>query len=163
VAEGFLRLKPKGDFVQRVFAARQAVLTWMYREEITDKRVLPPVERALADRIALETWLCNRHVELVDVLEYVRTDYLSPDASFDRFVESITNLWDVLNRLEGGNVSGRINPFAKTARIIVNEPISVAPHWESYKANRRRAVHSLTGEIFESFRAVAENDNKPLS
>ena len=77
-------------------------------------------------------------------------------------MECITNLWDVVNRLEGGNVGGRINPFVKTARIIVNEPISVSSYWESYKENRRKAVHALTGEIFESFRVVAENDNQPL-
>jgi hypothetical protein len=162
VAERFLHVKPKGDFVQRVFAARQAVLSWMFREDIEDIEALPPVERALADRVALETWLCNRHVELVDVLEYLRTDYLAPDSGFDRFVESITNLWDVVNRLEGGNVGGRINPFMKTARIIINEPISVSSYWDAYKENRRKAVHALTAEIFESFRAVAENDNQPL-
>jgi hypothetical protein len=162
VAERFLRLTPKGDFVQRVFAARQGVLSWMYREDIPDLAGVPPVERALADRVAVETWMCNRHVELVDVLEYLRADYLGPDAGFDRFVETITNLWDVVNRLQGGNVGGRINPFPKTARIVVNEPISVSSYWESYKENRRKAVRALTGKIFESFRAVTENDNQPV-
>ena len=162
VAERFLRLTPKGDFVQRVFAARQAVLMWMYREDIDDIEAIPPIERALADRLAVETWMCNRHVELVDVLEYLRADYLSPDSGLDRFVETITNLWDVVNRLQGGNVSGRINPFFKTARIVVGEPITVSRHWDLYKENRRRAVRTLTGEIFESLRAVAENDNQPV-
>ena len=163
VAEEFFHLAPKGDFVQRVFAARQAVLAAMFREDIEDVEALPAVERVLADRIAVEAWLRNRHVELVDVLEYLRTDYLEPDSGFDRFVESITNLWDVINRLEGGNVSGRINPFVKTARIVVNEPIPVSRYWEAYKENRRRAVSALTTEIFESFRKVAENDNRPVS
>ena len=163
VAEGFFHLVPKGDFVQRVFAARQAVLGAMFRQDIEDIEALPAVERALADRIAVEAWLSNRHVELVDVLEYLRTDYLEPGSGFDRFVESITNLWDVVNRLEGGNVSGRINPFMKTARIVVNEPIPVSRYWETYKENRRRAVSALTTEIFESFRKVAENDNRPVS
>jgi hypothetical protein len=99
----------------------------------------------------------------VDVREYLRTDYLEPDSGFDRFVETITNLWDVVNRLEGGNVSGRINPFVKTARIVVNEPIPVSRYWEAYTENRRRAVSALTTEIFESFRKVAENDNRPVS
>jgi hypothetical protein len=161
VAERYLRLTPKGDFVQRVFAARQAVLMWMHREDISDVASLPPIERALADRVAVETWMCNRHVELVDVLEYLRADYLTPDSGFDRFVETITNLWDVVNRLQGGNVGGRINPFFKTARIVVDEPISVSRYWDLYKENRRKAVRALTGEIFESLRAVAENDNQP--
>jgi hypothetical protein len=160
VAERFFRLQPKGDFVQRVLAARQAGLAWMFQKATEE---LPPVERAIADRIALESWLCNLHVNLVDVLEYIRADYLMPDSSFDRFVESITNLWDVVNRLKGGNISGRINPFAKIARIVINEPIPVSRYWDCYVKNRRTAVSALTGDIYESFRRVAENDNRPVS
>ena len=134
----------------------------MCREDISDPDVLPAVERALADRIALESWFSYRHMELVDVLEYLRVDYLRSDSDFDRFVEFITNLWDIVNRLKGGNISGRINPLRKTARIIVNEPIAVAPRWQSYKENRRRAVDALTHEVYESFRRVAEAGNRPV-
>ena len=163
VAERFFHLKAKGGLVQRVFAIRQAGLAWMFRDDLGDLETLPGVERAMADRMALETWLVMRHMELVDLLEYLRTDYLAPDSSFDRFVESITNLWDAVNRLEGGNISGRVNPFYKTARIVVNEPIAVSPRWSAYRENRRRAVSVLTAEIFESFRAVVENDNRPVA
>jgi len=161
VAEGFFHLKPRGDFVHRVFAARQAGLLWMFREDVPDLDELSPAERALADRVAMETWLANRHVELVDLLEYLRADYLQPDSGFDRFVEAVTNLWDLVNRLEGGNISGRVNPFRKTARIVVNEPIRVSPRWEAYRANRREAVRGLTAEILASFRSVAEKGNVP--
>ncbi len=105
--------------------------------------------------------MANRHVELVDLLEYLRVDYLSEDSDFDRYVETVANLGDLANRLEGGNISGRANPLRKTARIVVNEPIRVSPRWESYKANRRQAVSDLTSEILASFRSVAENGNHP--
>jgi hypothetical protein len=163
VAEGFFHVKPKGDFVQRVFAVRQAGLQWMFREDIADPRTISPVDRALADRIAVESWMCNRHVELVDLLEYLRTDYLRPDSSFDRFVESVTSLWDLANRLSGGNISGRVNPFPRTARIIVNEPIRVGGRWPQYRTNRRQAVAALTADILASFRSVAENGNRPVT
>jgi hypothetical protein len=163
VPEKYFCLKPKGDFVQRVFACRQAGLALMFREDIDDVDAIPALDRALADRIALETWLHTRHVELVDLLEYLRTDYLNPDSGFDRFVESVTNLGDAVNRLEGGDISDRINPFWKTARIVVNEPIPASPHWGAYRENRHRAVRALTAEIHESFRMVAENDNRPAS
>jgi hypothetical protein len=155
-AEKLFNLNGKGDFPQRVFASRQTALGRMFREDIEALDELPALDRALADRVALETWLANRHVEMADILEYLRADYLKPDSHFDRFVESITNLWDLVNRLEGGNVSGRINPFHKTARFVVNEPIAVSRYWHSYGENRRRAVASLTAEIYESFRSVAE-------
>jgi hypothetical protein len=161
VAESFFHVSPRGDFVQRVFATRQAGLAWMFREDVPDLDALSPVERALADRVALETWMANRHVELVDLLEYLRTDYLRPDSPFDRFVEYVTNLWDLANRLEGGNVSGRVNPLRKTARIIVREPLQVSSRWASYKSNRRQAVQELTADILASFSSVAGNGNLP--
>ena len=160
-AESFFGLAPKGDLVSRVFAVRYAGLAWIFREDIEDLSRLPPLERVLADRIAAESWLRLRHMELVDVLEYIRADYLRPDSGIDRFVESVLNLRDVVNRLEGGNISGHKNPFKKTARIIVNEPIAVSPHWDAYRANRKRGVGEVTDEIFRSFRAVAERGNVP--
>jgi hypothetical protein len=163
VGERYFHLKPKGDFVHRVMALRMTGISWMCREDIPDPGVLPAVERALADRIALESWFSYRHMELVDVLEYLRIDYLRPDSDFDRFVEFVTNLWDVVNRLKGGNIGGRINPLRKTARIIVNEPIPVSPRWHQYKENRRRAVDALTHDVYESFRRVAEAGNRPVA
>ena len=160
-AESFFGLSPKGDFVQRVFSVRYAGLSRIYREDIPDLRDLSPLEKVLADRIAAESWLRLRHMELVDVLEYLRADYLQPDSGIDRFVETVLNLWDVANRLEGGNISGHINPFSKTARIVVNEPIQVSEYLDSYKENRRRAVGDVTNRIFESFRSVAETGNQP--
>jgi hypothetical protein len=160
-AESFFGLAPKGDLVSRVFAVRYSGLAWMFREDIEELSRVPPLERALADRIAAESWLRLRHMELVDVLEYIRADYLRPDSGIDRFVESVLNIRDVINRLEGGNISGHKNPFKKTARIIVNEPIAVSPHWGAYKANRRKGVGEVTDEVFRSFCAVAERGNTP--
>jgi hypothetical protein len=160
-AESYFGVAPKGDLVTRVFAVRYAGLSWIFREDIEDLARIPPLERVLADRIAAEAWLRLRHMELVDVLEYIRADYLRPDSGIDRFVESVLNIRDVLNRLEGGNISGHVNPFAKTARIIVNEPITVSPQWELYKANRRRAVAEVTHALSQSFREVAERGNTP--
>lgn len=154
-AERFFGVTPRGDWVQRVLAVRHAGLTWIHREDLGPAGTLPPLERALAERVAAEAWLRLRHLELADVLEYVRLDYLSPDSGIDRYVESVTTLWDVVNRLEGGNISGRGTPFPRVARIEIAEPIPAARHQESYRANRRRGVADLTDEILRSFRAMA--------
>jgi hypothetical protein len=155
-AERFFRVPPRGDWVQRVLAVRHAGLTWIHREDIASVDALPPLERALAGRVAAEAWLRLRHMELADVLEYVRLEYLSPDSGIDRYVESVTTLWDVVNRLEGGNISGRGTPFPRDARIEIAEPIPVSRFQESYKANRRRGVAKLTEEILRVFRRMAE-------
>jgi len=155
-AERFFHVQPRGDWVQRVLAVRHAGLTWIHREDIASIDALPPLERALAGRVAAEAWLRLRHMELADVLEYVRLEYLAPDSGIDRYVESVATLWDVVNRLEGGNISGRGTPFPRDARIEIAEPIPVARFEESYKANRRRGVAALTEEILCVFRRMAE-------
>jgi len=90
------------------------------------------------------------------VLEYVRLDYLTPQSGIDRYVESVTTLWDVVNRLEGGNISGRVNPFRRAARVQIAEPIPVSRFEPVYRANRRRGVAHLTDEILRTFRGIAE-------
>ena len=100
-------------------------------------------------------------MELADVLEYVRLDYLSPDSGIDRYVESVSNLWDVVNRLKGGNISGRGPSFPRSARIEIAEPIPVERFQESYRANRRRGVAELTEEILRVFRQTAERRGRP--
>jgi hypothetical protein len=156
-AERFFRVTPRGDWMQRVLAVRHAGLTWIHRGDLPPAGALPPLDRALAERVAAEAWLRLRHLELADVLEYVRLDYLSPDSGIDRYVESVTTLWDVVNRLEGGNISGRGTPFPRSARIEIGEPIPVARYDEAYRANRRRGVADLTEEILRVFRATAES------
>jgi 1-acyl-sn-glycerol-3-phosphate acyltransferase len=160
-AERFFRLAPRGDWVQRVLAIRHTGLTWIHREDIASVDALPPLDRMLAERVAAEAWLRLRHMELADVLEYVRLDYLSPDSGIDRYVESVSNLWDVVNRLKGGNISGRGTPFPRSARIEIGEPIPVARFQESYRANRRRGVAELTEEILRVFRQTAERRGGP--
>ena len=160
-AERFFRIAPRGDWVQRVLAVRHAGLTWIHREDIASVRDLPPLDRALAERVAAEAWLRLRHLELADVLEYVRIDYLSPDSSVDRYVESVTTLWDVVNRLEGGNISGRGTPFGRSARIDIAEPLPVARFLETYRGNRRRGVAEMTAEILGVFRRMAEHGTGP--
>ena len=160
-AESYFGVASRGDFVTRVFAVRYAGLSWIFREDIDDIGRLSALEKALADRVAAEAWLRLRHMELVDVLEYIRADYLKPDSDLDKFVESVLNVRDLINRLEGGNISGHLNPFRKTARIIVNEPIPVSPSWDAYKANRRKAVAEVTDSLYRSFREVAERGNTP--
>jgi len=155
-AERFFRIAARGDWLQRVLAVRHAGLTWIHREDIASVDALPPLERALAERVAAEAWLRLRHMELADVLEYVRLDYLSPHSGIDRYVESVTTLWDVVNRLEGGNISGRGSPFRRAARVQIAEPIPVSRFEQVYRANRRRGVAQLTSEILRVFRGMAE-------
>jgi hypothetical protein len=66
-----------------------------------------------------------------------------------------------VNRLKGGNISGRGTPFPRSARIEIAEPIPIARCQESYKANRRRGVTDLTEEILRVFRRTSEFGGGP--
>ncbi len=147
VVERAFAMRPRGDWVQRVQAARYVGLGRIHRDDIEDPARLAPLDRALADRAAAEAWLALRHMELVDLLEYVRMDYLSPGSGVDRYAEMVGNLWDMVNRLRGGNVGGRVGVGPRTARVSIAEPIPVSRFLEGYRRNRRAGIAALTDEL----------------
>ena len=61
--------------------------------------------------MAGEAWHAMRHMELVDLMGYHDVDYIqglsSPALSFDRIVETVVNLQDLVGRLMGGNIATR--------------------------------------------------------
>jgi hypothetical protein len=153
-AEGFFGLQGYGDFIQRVLTLRRAGLEWMYRDDIADISALSPLAKGLADRVAAESFLQLRHMELVDAIGYWRADYVSESSDFDRLCEYATNLYDYVARLKGGNISTRSNLFLKDVEATVGEPINVSRRWQEYQANRKRAVQDLTADISRAFEAL---------
>jgi hypothetical protein len=125
VPERFMRLQPEGDLLNRVFTVRQRGWDFLFRGDVPAAGQASPLDRLLADRLADEAYLQLRHNELVDVLEYVRPDYIGEEASLNRLVEYALNLADVENRLLGGDVSSRYSPRGKQVRIRVGEPLEV--------------------------------------
>ena len=125
VAERFMRLRPEGDLLGRLFTVRQRGWDFLFRGDVPPAGEASPLDRLLADRLADEAYLQLRHHELVDVLEYVRPDYIGPGASLNRLVEYALNLADVENRLLGGDVSSRYSPRGKQVRIRVGRPLEV--------------------------------------
>jgi len=125
VPEGFMGLEPGQDLLSRVFTVRQRGWDFLFRGDVPPRGRAAPLDRALADRLADEAYLRLRHNELVDVLEYVRPDYIGPGASLNRLCEYALNLADVLNRLEGGDISSRFSPPHKRVVLRIGEPIAV--------------------------------------
>jgi hypothetical protein len=166
VAEEQFGLSGSGEYVQRVFAAREAGLRKVFRIR-QDERVASPLERDLADRLAAEAYLGLRHMELVDVLEYVRPDYLSPDSPLDRFVEMAENLWDITSRLRGGNISGRLNAVPRRVDVRVGAPVDVGAYQGTNGGGRRAATAALTERLRQELAALAvwdeirEDDEQP--
>jgi hypothetical protein len=158
VAESQFDLPGSGGFVQRVFAAREAGLRRVFRLHRDEDGPVPPLERDLADRIAGEAYLGLRHMELVDVLEYVRPDYISPDSSLDRFVEMAENLWDITSRLRGGNISGRLNALPRRVEVRVGTVVDVEDYYANDGRGRRSATVALTECLEEQLARLAALD-----
>ena len=150
-AERYFGLDSRGETLQRVLSVRQKGLSHIFRADIPSIKALTRLERALADRIAAESLLMLQHMELADVLEYFRWDYLSPDSSWDRFVETALNLHDIASRLKGGTIADRAAVFHKRIEIRIGNPLSVVDYLSKYSANRRQAVSMMTSDLYDEF------------
>jgi hypothetical protein len=122
VGEKVHGLASDGSLLDRVFRLRDAGWRRMFRDDL---EALSPLERTLADAAAEEAKITTRHMELVDVLEYLDPAYISPDGPFERLVEYAVNLQDVVNRLLGGTIAGRMRIKGREAVVRAGKPVSV--------------------------------------
>jgi hypothetical protein len=111
-----------GSLLDRVFRLRDAGWRRMFRDDLPE---LSPLDRAVADAAAEQARLAARHMELVDVLEYVDPAYIGPESSIERFVEYALDLQDIVNRLLGGTIAGRMNVKGRRAIVTAGRPVSV--------------------------------------
>jgi hypothetical protein len=150
-----MRLRPEGDLLTRVFTVRQRGWDYLFRGDVPPEGRASPLDRLLADRLADEAYLQLRHNELVDVLEYVRPDYIGPGASLNRQVEYALNLADVENRLLGGDVSSRYSPPGKQVRIRIGEPLEARRLCEDAGPGPRARTAAVLEALRESLEELS--------
>lgn len=114
---------------------------------------------ALRHRDAGEGWYAMRHMELVDILEYLDAAYLDaegdPDGpSFDRLCETAINLQDLACRMAGGNITTRANPLRKSAVILAGNPINLTERLPAYQQNMKQAVREVTDTLREEYQQL---------
>ncbi len=181
-AERGLRLRPEGDEIHRVYRIRQACWDRIYRQDIPDRSALPPVEAALADRIAGEAWLASRHMEFVDLSYYLDLDRLGADTlsrrdassarterqesrahhhtpNLDALCETTQNLCDLASRLSGGNISHRPSIRGKKASIDVGEAIVLDPADAGMKTPRRAALDKIMADLATTYETSIHEHN----
>lgn len=159
VAEHMLGIDPHNeDTVQRMYRVRQEAWDRIYPETAVDG--LSPLEAALADRRTGEAWHAMRHMELVDLMGYHDPAYFSADVpgtrTFDRLVESVYTLDDLLSRLRGGNITNRQNTVRKDAVLVAGETMDLTENLPAYRENARQAVQTLTGALAKNFENCIE-------
>ncbi|MBE9181111.1 1-acyl-sn-glycerol-3-phosphate acyltransferase [Oculatella sp. LEGE 06141] len=147
VAEQYFNLPAKGTVTDRCRRLEQAGWDRIYREDLKQPETLSPVERGLADRIAEEANLRLWHMRLVETFVSVTGRYVLEKPTVDRFGETLLLLWDMETRLKGKFPFPRPKLGRLHACITVGDPISVSDRWETYQANRRQAVATLTHDL----------------
>ena len=153
-AEDALGLPHHGeDRIQRVYRIRQEGWDRIYPE--TSLEGLTPLETALAHRRTGEAWYAMRHMEFVDLTFYLDAAYLKgaegSAPSFDRIVETVVNLQDLIARLMGGNYSNRPNEIPKDATIIPGRPIDISARLADYQKDAKKASREATTELESRF------------
>ncbi len=158
VPESFMKIRPDRDFLSRVFTVRQRGWDYLFRSDFPEHGEIPPLDRVLADRVADEAYLHLRHNELVDLLEYIDPDYISPQASLNRLLEYALNLADVINRLMGGDISFRYSPMKKKTVIRIAEPLKVRELYPLVPGNTREKAEGIMKVITSRLENLAREE-----
>ena len=149
-AERILGLVPSSmEVIQRVYRIRHEGWDRIFPQQL-DKR-LSRLERTLVQRRAGEAWHAMRHMEFVDLMSYHQTGYLDgqPTAgcSYDRIVETVINMEDLVARLRGGNITNRPNVVRKKAVLMAAPCLDLADLLPEYQKNAKNTVRDAAEEL----------------
>ena len=159
VAERAFHITPDGDEIRRVYKIRQTGWDRIFRGDLGNKgdlAALPNLERSLADRVAGEAWYASRHMELVDLAYYLDFERLKKNDPLELYIETAQNYYDLISRLEGGNISNRINIKGKRATVIVGEPIPATDRLSTFGPNRKASIGSLNDDLKNAYARCIE-------
>ena len=145
VVESSFGLQAHGDLASRCRRLEQA--GWERIHPAGGNSGRSPLERGLADRLAEETERRLWHMRLVETFVAVSGTYVRERPSQERFADTLLLLWDTQCRLLGGSLGERPRLGPRQVWITIDSPIAVEERLEAYRAERRRAVAELTGEL----------------
>jgi hypothetical protein len=143
-----------GTKLRRLFATRYRSVDLLYREDV-DPRSLPPLSQAWADFRALDALAMDRHAQIVDVLMYIRPQYLAGTPGPHRRAEYALNLLDVTNRISGGNIDSRYSPKGKRGRLLVGSPIDAGAILRAPGGSPKGAMKTLNSHVQSALAALS--------
>jgi len=160
--EQSLAIEPHGDLASRCRRLEQAGWDRLHPSN-QGPQPQTPLERGLADRLAEETEQRMWHMRLVESFVAVSGSYVRQRPSQERFADTLLLLWDTHCRILGGNPGQRPQLGPRRVLISLGEPIEVRQRLATYRADRRRAVAELTGELQTSLEAMIVPSGMPGS
>jgi hypothetical protein len=150
VAETYFGIAPQGNVIERCRRLEEAGWHYIYREDVTDLKLLSPLRRGLGDWVAEEATLRMRHMRIVESFVAVTGNYVKQKPTIERFAEIALLMFDMLGRIQGQKLPHRPRLGWRQAFIKVSEPISVSDRWQTYQSSRhaaRAAVTQLTADL----------------
>ncbi len=157
VAEEYFHIHPQGNFIDRCRRLEQAGWDCIYREDIENLATLSPVDRGLANRLAEEASLRMWHMRLVESFVAVNGKYVKEKPTVERFADTTLLIWDMINKIKGGNALKRPRLGKQRVQMTVGQPISVSQRWEAYQNKRRTAISELTQDLQNSLEQMIES------
>ncbi len=150
ISEEYFGIAATGSLAERCRRLEEAGWTYIYRDDLSDRNTLSPLDRGLADWVAQEASLRMLHMRLVETFVAVTDTYLQEKPSFERCAEMTLLMFDMLARLRGDRHPRRPQLALRQATLIVGKPISVTERWPAYESSRkvaRQEVIALTKEL----------------
>ncbi|MEO0458446.1 MAG: 1-acyl-sn-glycerol-3-phosphate acyltransferase [Cyanobacteria bacterium P01_A01_bin.114] len=159
VSEQYFGIPSKGTLVDRCRRIEEAGWTYIYRDDLPDRKTLSSLERGLADWVAEAASLRMLHMRLVESFVAVTETYISEKPSFQRCAETALLMFDMAARIRGDKLPRRPRLGHRRATITVGQPISVTDRWEAYQGSSRqarKAVLALTETLREAMTEMVE-------
>lgn len=159
IGEQYFDIAAIGSLAERCRRLEEAGWTYIYRDDLTDRNTLSPLDRGLADWVAQEASLRMLHMRLVETFVAVTDTYLKKKPSFERCAETTLLMFDMLARLRGDKHPRRPRLATRRATLTIGEPISVTERCPTYQTNRRaarQAVMNLTQELQQALEQMID-------
>ncbi len=154
-AESMIGIHPAGTWLDRLFRIRYAGVDCLYPDD-HDPRSQTALKRNWADFRALKAAIYLRHSQIVDILEYIDPGYIYPGCQEQRYCEYALNILDIINRLQGGDISTRFSPKKVQAYIVPGDPIDADQHFLT-GTSRKESLVQFTGLLQTKLEELSDN------
>ncbi len=147
---------PFNGFTPRIFTVRQAGWDRIFHLDPARRDERSRLDISMDDYIASEAFLFTRHLELVDLLSYMRPEYGLESDDPNMWIETALNLHDLSLRIQGGNISNRLEIKPVYVSLYIGEPISLSrPELSDPEVSLRTRRNFLVDEVSRQFEKFA--------
>jgi len=153
--EDLLGLTHEGEFFTRMYRVRSHCWT-RFIPDADRWESLTTLGKGFASRSFTEAWAAFRHLELADIGWYLFSTDPHADSDTAYLADFTENLYDVVNRLMGGNISHRRVLFPRSVRVIFGSPLDLTARLDDYRRAKKDTVVRTLKELVESWTKTAE-------